>query len=238
MDDNDWADLAVLADPATLEQVRAALGANVEKFDLRWQRLWQLRDDPVGAEPYAENVLNYLSNWLPAWRNEHGTRLVLAVAQEPDIAARVLRLLFGAEDRSARAWSRSALPPSALSLSAPDRVAALQERIRRWLLAYPAFVASDLAVVWQKPGPLPLIRLPRPDDTLQYPSFQFTDDRAPIAIVLQVNEVLGADGDPWGAAGWWFGSSLWFPDPPARMLGVVPDDRLLTAAHAALDGGW
>lgn len=47
------------------------------------------------------------------------------------------------------------------------------------------------------------------------PVFQFNEQGKPLSVVLRVNQMLGADEDPWGTASWWF-----FPN--SRIRGQTP----------------
>ena len=88
-------------------------------------------------------------------------------------------------------------------------------------------------------GTLPpgLIRLPDPHDGDRYPEFQFADGAAgPYPVVLEVNRLLLADIDPWGAAAWWLDHNTWLGGAPARLLGRLPDHRLAGAAMALAEG--
>ncbi|GAA2136555.1 hypothetical protein GCM10009760_16170 [Kitasatospora kazusensis] len=87
------------------------------------------------------------------------------------------------------------------------------------------------------PPPPELIRVPdaRADD--RYPQFQFTaDGGAPYEVVLEVNRLLLADIDPWGAGAWWLGDNSWLGAAPASLLGHLPDHRLVGAATQLVEG--
>jgi hypothetical protein len=221
---NDWMDLSALADIGEFDRVRAALAPEaLAKFDRYWLRLQEARSDPEEVARIAGRVLQLLSAALPA-KPDSRTRLATTAALDRPVADVVLAMLF---DPSSPQWN----------LTDEDPVAALKARIRNWLLSAPAHDAARLAAAGTIGSPH-LIGLPRPEGSAQFPSFQFDHSDAPIPVVVAVNEILGAAGDPWGAAGWWLAPSLWFPDPPAAMIGTVPDTRLVTAAHAAMDGEW
>ncbi|MGN5376548.1 hypothetical protein ACQ4WX_00180 [Streptomyces lasalocidi] len=51
-----------------------------------------------------------------------------------------------------------------------------------------------------------------------------------------VNRLLLAQEDPWGAADWWLSGNLWLGGRPAALLGRLPDDLLVGAASAMLEG--
>ena len=70
-----------------------------------------------------------------------------------------------------------------------------------------------------------LIGLPS-QDGYRYPKFQFDLQQGDIyEVVGEVNELLGADRDPWGAASWWLYPNEFVGDCPAN---------LLADAHSAL----
>ncbi|ANW22680.1 hypothetical protein I3J09_30950 (plasmid) [Streptomyces clavuligerus] len=54
----------------------------------------------------------------------------------------------------------------------------------------------------------------------------------PWRIVLEVNTLLGADRDPWGAADWWLSRTTWWEGTPAALLGGGRDTELRGAAEA------
>jgi hypothetical protein len=75
-----------------------------------------------------------------------------------------------------------------------------------------------------------LIRL-GPDRT---PAFQFDGAGRPVPVVLEINRLLDAQGDPWGVADWWLCANLWLDGVPAELLGNVDDRILVMAAEAEL----
>lgn len=81
-----------------------------------------------------------------------------------------------------------------------------------------------------------LIRLDRTDGNWAVPAFQFDEHGAPISVVLRVNQVLGAREDPWGVADWWLSANVWLHQPPFALVGRTPDDMLVAAAVAAVEG--
>ncbi|MGI3222935.1 hypothetical protein ACRJ4B_02000 [Streptomyces sp. GTA36] len=54
-------------------------------------------------------------------------------------------------------------------------------------------------------------------------------------MVREVNRLLLAGQDPWGAADWWLGDNEWLDGVPAELLDVVPDELVLAAARALLE---
>ncbi|MET9229111.1 hypothetical protein [Lentzea sp. NPDC003310] len=81
-----------------------------------------------------------------------------------------------------------------------------------------------------------VIRLPRDDGTAAVPLFQFDECGEPLEVVVRVNRVLRAHDDPWGAADWWFSTNVWLAGPPFDLVDRLPDDVLVTAAVAVVEG--
>ncbi|MFG2881608.1 hypothetical protein ACGFYV_04670 [Streptomyces sp. NPDC048297] len=85
--------------------------------------------------------------------------------------------------------------------------------------------------------PPELIRLPDPQGRDRYPEFQFTAGGGdPYEVVLEVNRLLLADIDPRGAAAWWLSGNTWLGGTPVSFLGQLPDQRLVGAATALVEG--
>jgi hypothetical protein len=80
-----------------------------------------------------------------------------------------------------------------------------------------------------------LIALLGPDGRRRLPLFQFEAGAMPWRIVLEVNSVLGAATDPWGAADWWLSRTTWWDGTPAALLGRGRDAELLGAARELAD---
>jgi hypothetical protein len=107
------------------------------------------------------------------------------------------------------------------------------------LLRAPALSPAEARARCGGAAPPPeLIRLADPDLGERYPEFQFEPGGgAPREVVLEVNRVLLADADPWGAADWWLSANAWLDhEPPATFLGVRSDRDLLDAAVALVEG--
>ncbi|SER75782.1 hypothetical protein [Streptomyces qinglanensis] len=84
--------------------------------------------------------------------------------------------------------------------------------------------------------PSELIRLSDPLGREHYPAFQFPAGHgAPHEVVLEVNRLLLADIDPWGAAAWWLEGNTWLGGAPASLLGRLPDRELVGAATALVE---
>jgi hypothetical protein len=100
------------------------------------------------------------------------------------------------------------------------------------LLLAPALSADDVRQRGADPGDTSLIRLDRADGGQQWPAFQFVPGGGPWPVVREVNQLLGAAEYPLGAADWWLSRNSWLGDPPSQLIGRVPDDHLIRAAHA------
>jgi hypothetical protein len=80
-----------------------------------------------------------------------------------------------------------------------------------------------------------LILLTDADDVERIPAFQLDPESGtPYAVVVEINRLLSADVDPWGAADWWLASNVWLDAAPARLLGTGVDDALRSAAQAEI----
>lgn len=85
--------------------------------------------------------------------------------------------------------------------------------------------------------PPELIRLHDTEHGDRYPAFQFAGaGGGPIPVVLLVNRILLAGIDPWGAADWWLSGNVWLGGKPASLLGELPDEQLVGAATALVEG--
>ncbi|MBE1537050.1 hypothetical protein [Actinomadura algeriensis] len=79
-----------------------------------------------------------------------------------------------------------------------------------------------------------LVRLTSRDGADGAPAFQFDEVGNPVPVVLEINRLLDAAGDPWGVADWWLCGNAWLRGTPADLLGTTADADLLAAAHAEL----
>ncbi|MFE3205716.1 hypothetical protein [Embleya sp. NPDC059237] len=139
----------------------------------------------------------------------------------------------GLTEQARRLHARLTDPdPPADTAEPADILAAVRER----LLAEPSFSPEEVRErgVGDADG---LIHLDDPVRGPRYPAFQFTGEHGgPIPVVRTVNHLLLADEDPWGAADWWLSGNLWLGGRPAALLGHLPDDLLVGAASAMLEG--
>lgn len=96
----------------------------------------------------------------------------------------------------------------------------LYERVRQRLLALPAYQEGQVSAHGVDVERLSLIRLIADDGTVWLPSFQFDGDvLAPRPEVVETNELLWADIDPWGAASWWVDPHAAIGAPPVELIG-------------------
>ncbi|MFD7089259.1 hypothetical protein ACFV94_15845 [Streptomyces sp. NPDC059896] len=113
--------------------------------------------------------------------------------------------------------------------------AALMDLVRRRVLAATPVLSDDEARALGRHGAAPdLIRLDAPGGATAFPRFQFEPSGRPREVVVRVNQLLGADRDPWGVTAWWLATNVWLGDPPADLLGADRDDDLVACAGATL----
>lgn len=159
----------------------------------------------------------------------------------------VLRNVLPKEDTIRRTTERSVrLIAAPLSDWQPVFFSALSRRItqlvrqevRGRLIDAAAFSATQVRARGEDPDQPFLIRLDPGTGDVQFPAFQFGPEGRAIGVVLAVNQRLGADEDPWGAADWWLGENAWLDAVPADLIGR--SDRSLIAAADALAQpvGW
>ncbi|MEU5000829.1 hypothetical protein [Streptomyces sp. NPDC021622] len=108
--------------------------------------------------------------------------------------------------------------------------------VRERLLAAPALDADTVLRHGGNPFAPELIRLPGAGGLPRLPSFQFSEDAMPWLVVLEVNTLLAADRDPWGAADWWLSANAWLGTPPALLLGSGRDRQLADTARFLMEG--
>ncbi|MET8824410.1 hypothetical protein ABZX40_07610 [Streptomyces sp. NPDC004610] len=148
-----------------------------------------------------------------------------------------VRLLAAAPGPSTVAGARELMAAMAATVAAgpvPGDGGSPQER----LLQAPALTADEARARCGDAAPPPeLIRLRDGRGGDRYPEFQFgAGEGSPRAVVLEVNRVLFADLDPWGAAAWWLSGNSWLGGTPASLLGRLPDGELVGAATALAEG--
>ncbi|MEU1778204.1 MULTISPECIES: hypothetical protein [Streptomyces] len=117
--------------------------------------------------------------------------------------------------------------------------AAVVTEVRRRVLTAPSFSADEARsrCAGGRP-PRELIRLDDPLRGARYPAFQFAlgSGGPPVPVVREVNRLLMAHVDPWGAADWWLSGNTWLGGPPVSFLGAVPDEELAGVARALVEG--
>ncbi|WP_406485792.1 hypothetical protein [Streptomyces phaeochromogenes] len=103
-----------------------------------------------------------------------------------------------------------------------------------WLLEEPALPATALDGLAPEQADQVIV-LTGNDEVERVPAFQLDpESRTPYPVVVEINRLLSADEDPWGAADWWLGSNVWLDTAPARLLGRGVDHALLSAARAEI----
>jgi hypothetical protein len=115
--------------------------------------------------------------------------------------------------------------------------------VRDRLLAAPALYDSTVERYGGDPSDPRLIRLRGTGGRIRLPKFQFEPEPSqtagcvPRPLVLEVNAVLAADRDPWGAADWWLSPNAWLGgESPAALLGTGHRARVLDAARFLAEG--
>ena len=185
-------------------------GARREELGILMRELILLAADEDAAGQLVPQVVQIIRQALPA---EHPARGELE---------RGTRLAVGAQP----GWGR--LTGQLRMLSA--RIT--WEQVRARLLQAAAWSPAQVRARGEDPGRRFLIRLDTPASGQRIPAFQFDLTGHAIPLVLEVNEHLSADEDPWGAADWWLGRNTWLEATPADLIGR--DDPSLRAAAAGV----
>ncbi|MFD8012220.1 hypothetical protein [Streptomyces sp. NPDC058955] len=214
----DWDRLAPLLPPPARSELR--------------DRLAELRaaaDAPATAESAAADAVRVLLGALP---DPESARLRRHGAPDADGARFTAH---GGTPPSARVHGYAALDLCLLVVDGNPMVGPLLGPVRDRLLAAPAQPADPGAGSRSAlhPG---LIVLTRPDGGRQVPAFQYASGVRPWAVVLEVNALLGAATDPWGAADWWLSANAWTGGAPAALLGRGRDPELTGAARTLGEG--
>lgn len=170
-------------------RLQGELAELVDELNLR------ISDDGVAA--LAQRVVDILTSALP---RGHPARLALERSA-------------GQQGVTGYGWGE--LPGVLSTLSAQM----VRQRARDRLLGASALSAEQVRAGGEDPERPFLIRLPGPDGKHRIPAFQFGPDGRVIGLVLDVNKLLGSDGDPWGVADWWLGHNAWLEAPPANLIG-------------------
>lgn len=128
-------------------------------------------------------------------------------------------------------WLRLRVLPSDWRRSAePEAFGEFDQQAQARLLSLPSLSPEEVRLRNVDPDDGSLIRLSRPDHTVQLPAFQFTEAGPPWPIVREVNERLDAAGDPWGVTCWWVDPHARLETVPAGLLGQERDTLLRRAA--------
>jgi hypothetical protein len=82
-----------------------------------------------------------------------------------------------------------------------------------------------------------LLGIPHKKNRFLYPAFQLEVGRARVRpIVVEVNRLLDALGDPWGVASWWITPSERLGDlSPRELLDTAEEDAIVQLARAELE---
>ncbi|MEV7215774.1 hypothetical protein AB0O31_22115 [Kitasatospora cineracea] len=210
------------------DSIRTALGE--EGYALLRERLGVLaavaEDDDRGRRHALQGIRRALrplpfdhpvSVALESWR------LTAAPAAPADVS--VARELL--------AWLSAPAPGSVPEPSLPDT----GTRPGHLLLGVGTFSAQEARDRCGGPPPAELIRVTASPEGDRYPRFQFAGGAgAPYQVVLEVNRLLLADIDPWGAGTWWLSENSWLGGTPADLLDLLPDHRLVGAATQLVEG--
>ncbi|UED86743.1 hypothetical protein [Streptomyces profundus] len=109
--------------------------------------------------------------------------------------------------------------------------------VRDRLLAAESLTAEELRRRGGTEDAAGLLRLPGPGGELRLPAFQFAADGAPWPEVVEVNALMDAAHDPWGAADWWLSPNAWLAgELPARLVGGASGGSLPAIARHLWEG--
>ncbi|MGV4981601.1 hypothetical protein ACVB8X_00440 [Streptomyces sp. NRAIS4] len=211
-----------------LDSIRAQL--TDEQYQLLLARLRELADTPPDDPRGVRRALQAVRLSLVELPYDHPVREALDSVRYAGTATIGGPVVLRTRDLLARLTADPPRPPD---------TAAIIAAVERRLLHAPALSAAEVHARYPGSAPPPeLIRLADPDLGDRYPEFQFRPGGgAPYEVVLEVNRVLLADADPWGAADWWLSGNAWLGGgPPAALLGVRPDRDLVGAAVALVEG--
>ncbi|WP_335980675.1 hypothetical protein [Streptomyces sp. CA2R106] len=181
------------------------------------------REDTAGArDRAAADAAGLLRARLPEEFGPGGERLVATAVEAHPGAADFAALLtvegFSAEDFGV------------LLTDGHRMVGPVLGPVRDRLLAQSAVDAAAVAARGGDPYRPELIRLPAAGGRLRLPRFQFTAGLRPLPPVLEVNALLAAGRDPWGAADWWLSANAWLGARPVDLLGTHRERQLADAA--------
>ncbi|GGW43429.1 hypothetical protein GCM10010503_20080 [Streptomyces lucensis JCM 4490] len=211
-----------------LDSIRAQLTG--EQYQSLLTRLRALAGTPPDDSRAVRRAFQAVRLCLVALPFDHPVREALDSVRLAGTATAGRPVVLSTRDLLARLAADP--PPS------PD-TAAVIAAVELRLLHAPTLSTTEVHSRYRGAAPPPeLIRFADPDLGDRYPEFQFRPGGgAPYEVVLEVNRVLLADADPWGAADWWLSGNTWLGGgPPAALLGVRPDSELVGAAIALVEG--
>jgi hypothetical protein len=203
-----------------------------EQYELLLTRLHTLADTPPGDSRAVRRAFQAVRLCLLPLPFDDPVRKALDSVRLAGAASVGDPVVLRTRDLLARLTADPPPPPDTTAI-----IAAVERR----LLDAPALSAAEVRARYRGSAPPPeLIRFAGPDPGLgdRYPEFQFRPGGgAPYEVVLEVNRVLLADADPWGAAAWWLSGNTWLGGgPPAAFLGIRRDRELVGAAVALVEG--
>ncbi len=198
-----------------------------EQYELLLTRLRELADTPQDDSKAVKKTRQGVRLALLRLPLSHPVRLAVDSLR---LVATPVRPPTVAGARELLAWLASAPP-------VPDTAAIIATAQRR-LLQAPSLSSDEVRARFGQGTPPPeLIRLADPHRGERYPEFQFTArEGTPFEVVLEVNRLLLADIDPWGAAEWWLSANTWLGGAPASFLGRLPDRQLVGVAASLVEG--
>ncbi|PJN19942.1 hypothetical protein CG724_06930 [Streptomyces sp. CB02120-2] len=230
----DVTDPAHHADPGGPANPYARLAAAAAEWDELHPRL----------TPEALRQLGLLMAALRMADAEAAGRAALLAArllgeQLPDRFPRESRLTATPEHPDARVAGHlgfSAEDLAVLVLDGHRMVGPVLGEVRARLLAAPSLGDAEVLEGGCDPYGPGLVRLHGAGGLVRLPAFQFTADGRARALVREVNALLDADHDPWGAADWWLSPNGWLDDVPQRLLDTPRERHLVTAAELLTEG--
>ncbi|MFD4034125.1 hypothetical protein ACFWVP_27360 [Streptomyces sp. NPDC058637] len=212
-----WGTIAGRLGPGSLERLAALLG--------------EVRDGPRGEQPEehrrhraAYAAAELLARGLPDEFGDDPQGRFTLTAPPPGA---------GAQHATHQGFSTEDL--AVLLLDGHRMVGPLLGPVRGRLLAAPALDPGTLRRAGTDPDAAGLIRLAGRGGAVQLPGFQFTAAARPRPVVTDVNAVLAADRDPWGAADWWLSPNAWLGVSPASLVGTPDEARLPETAGSLTD---
>jgi hypothetical protein len=205
-----WDSIAALAGPQRAAELRRLIEGSTEPDPVEARAA--LADDLLDLLPEGHPVLSLLRSGV-----------MYDIGIERDITPAELTAQL---KRLSVRIGLAAPAPARADLDWFDRT------VRARLLALPALAPTEVAVHDSpvgRPATGPLIRLPAADGSLRMPAFQFAD-RVAIRLVEEVNAMLDAEADPWGAACWWTDEHARLGGAPAQLLGTAREAAVRAAA--------